>query len=124
MIRSLETIEMTDGDDEFEYDGSTFEEVKAIAFSGPYSDLPNHQGLGPKTLIQFFNDSARNMHDRRDIRPRFDKLIHANGICFSGKWLIDQETPEKNPYTGYFAPGSVGHIIARLSVAGPQLTRG
>jgi hypothetical protein len=135
---------MSIADEEFEYDGSTFEEVKSITFSGPYARLPNHQGLGPKTLVQFFNDSARNMHDKRDIRPRFDKLIHANGICFTGLWKIDKATAEtvatgdgprdpytgikidlpREPYTGYFAPGSEGLCIARLSVAGLYMTRG
>jgi hypothetical protein len=131
-------------DQEFDYDGSTFEEVKSITFSGPYNRLPNHQGLSAQTFVQFFNDSARNMHDKRDIRPRFDKLIHANGICLSGFWKIDQaaaapgasgESPHdpytglkideyREPFTGYFAPGSVGLCIARLSVAGLYMTRG
>src|SRR5262249_44600771 len=60
----------------FEYDGSTFTEVKVIAFSGPYDELPFNRGLSPTTFLQFFNASARNLSDRRDIRPRFDKLIH------------------------------------------------
>ena len=84
-------------DEEFEYSGSTFDEVRAVTFSGPYVGLPNHQGLGPKTLVQFFNDSARNMHDKRDIRPRFDKLIHANGICFAGTWNIDKHARRDRP---------------------------
>jgi hypothetical protein len=127
-------------DQEFDYDGSTFQDVKSTTFSGPYPTLPHHQGLGPKTFIQFFNDSARNLHDKRDIRPRFDKLIHANGICYSGIWRIDPERREpgdgrtgrngpaaaarREPFTGYFAPGSEGLIVARMSVAGPELTRG
>jgi hypothetical protein len=106
--------------DVFEYDGSTFAEVKAVAFSGPYDTLPYHRGLGPTNFLQFLNASARNLQDRRDIRPRFDKLIHQNGICFTGVWRIDAESP----YTGYFAKGSTGLILARLSVAGPLVKRG
>jgi hypothetical protein len=68
-------------------------------------------------LLQLVNDSRRNMSDRRDIRPYFDKLIHANGIAYTGIWRIDQETP----YTGYFATGSEGLLIARASVAGPRI---
>jgi hypothetical protein len=135
---------MSIADEEFEYSGSTFEEVKTITFSGPYATLPYHQGLGPKTVVQFFNDSARNMHDKRDIRPRYDKLIHANGICFAGLWKIDKASANAattadgprdpysgikidlpcEPYTGYFAPGSEGLCIARLSVAGLYMKRG
>lgn len=104
----------------FEYDGSTFAEVKAAVFSDPYNELPYHRGLSLGTLMQFFNASARNLIDKRDIRPRYDKLIHPNGICYTGVWRIDRDSP----YTGYFARGAQGLVIARLSVAGAQLTRG
>jgi hypothetical protein len=111
----------TPGDlDVFNYDGSTFREVKSITFSGPYAELPHYPGLGATTFLQFFNDSARNLADKRDIRPYFDKLIHANGISFTGVWRITEPTR----YTGYFARGSEGLLIARMSVAGPDTTRG
>jgi hypothetical protein len=102
------------------YDGSTFNSVKSVAFSGPYDTLPKHRGLGPKTFLRFLNDSARNLIDRRDVLPRFDKLIHANGISFTGVWRIDADSP----YTGYFAKGSEGLVLARGSVAGPQIQAG
>jgi hypothetical protein len=106
----------------FEYDGSTFAEVKAVAFSGAYDKLPFHPGLqlNLSSLVQLFNASARNLSDRRDIRPHFDKLVHPNGICFTGVWRIDRPSP----YTGYFAQGSQGLLLARLSVAGPRLLSG
>jgi hypothetical protein len=104
----------------FDYDGSTFAEVKRVAFSGPYATLPYYKGLGPTTFLQFFNASSRNVADKRDIRPTYNKLIHANGICFSGVWRIDRESP----YTGYFARGSEGLLLTRFSVAGPQVRRG
>jgi hypothetical protein len=104
----------------FDYDGSTFDEVKAEVFREPYATLPFHRGVGLGSFTQLFNAAARNLADKRDIRPRFDKLIHSNGICFTGVWKIDQ----RSPYTGYFAIGSQGLVIARLSVAGAQLTRG
>jgi len=95
----------------------SFAEVKAIAFSGEYAALPHHRGLRPGRILEFFNDSARNLIDRRDILPHFDKLIHANGICFTGVWRIDRPSP----YTGYFAQGSEGLVIVRCSVAGNKL---
>ncbi len=110
-----------DRDAIFWYDGSTFNEVKAVAFSGPYAGaLPRHRGLGPSTFLRFFNDSARNLIDQRDVLPPFDKLIHANGICYTGVWRIERESP----YTGYFASGAEGLLLARASVAGPQLDAG
>jgi hypothetical protein len=95
----------------------SFSEVKAIAFSGEYATLPHNRGLRPGRILEFFNDSARNLIDRRDILPTFDKLIHANGICFTGVWRIDRPSP----YTGYFAQGSEGLVIVRCSVAGNKL---
>jgi hypothetical protein len=103
-----------------EYDGSTFNEVKDIAFSGPYTELPHYRGLRPGQFIKFFNDSSRNLIDRRDILPPFEKLIHSNGICFTGTWRIDAQSP----YTGYFAQGSEGLLLVRASVAGPNLNAG
>jgi hypothetical protein len=105
---------------QFAYDGATFADVKAVAFENPYRELPHHRGLTPGRFLQIFNDGARNLIDRRDILPHFDKLIHANGISFSGVWTIDTDSP----YTGYFANGSKGLVIARGSVAANRLESG
>src|SRR6266542_241609 len=101
-------------EDLFGYDGSTFREVKDVAFSGRYDTLPKNPTVGLKTFLQFLNGSARNLVDKRDIRPWYRKLIHPNGICYAGVWRIDRDSP----YTGYFARGSEGLCIARLSVGG------
>jgi hypothetical protein len=106
--------------DIYEYDGSTFAEVKEVVFSNPCTELPQYPGLGLSTLMQLFNASARNLTDRRNIRPYFNKLIHAHGICYTGVWAIDRESA----YTGYFANGSRGLVLVRLSVAGARLKRG
>jgi hypothetical protein len=118
----MSVIHDSTGRQPFEYDGSTFADVKAMAFGGAYDKLPFHAGLqlNLASLVQLFNASSRNLSDRRDIRPHFDKLVHANGICFTGVWRIDQPSP----YTGYFARGSEGLLLARISVAGPRLLSG
>jgi hypothetical protein len=103
-----------------DYRGTTYRYVKEATWSGPYADLPRHKGLGLDTLPQLFNDAARNMHDKRDIRPYYDKLIHSHGVAYAGLWRIDRESP----YTGYFRNGSEGLVIARLSVAGPFVEQG
>jgi len=111
----------TPDNDVFEYDGSTYKEVKEVGFSGPYGEpLPYQQGVGLTTFVQLFNDAARNLFDRRDIRPYYDKLIHSNGVCYTGVWKISEDSP----YTGYFAKGSEGLVFARLSVAGAGIKRG
>ncbi|HEX2252280.1 MAG TPA: hypothetical protein VHQ65_03325 [Thermoanaerobaculia bacterium] len=106
--------------DVLDYDGSTFREVRDVAFSGPYDELPYHQGIRPGRILQLLVDSARNLHDRRDVRPYYDKLIHSNGVAMTGVWRIDRETP----YTGYLATGSEGLLLIRASVAGLFTTRG
>lgn len=116
----------SDDQDVFDYDGTTFNSVREAGFSNPYTgELPYYAGLRPSTIslskiIQLFNDAARNLHDKRDIRPKFEKLIHANGICYTGTWRITEDSP----YTGYFAQGSEGLLFARLSVAGFKINRG
>jgi hypothetical protein len=104
----------------FGYAGSTFAEVQEVAFSGVYDTLPNNPTVGLKTFLQFLNGSARNLVDKRDIRPWYRKLIHPNGICYTGRWHIDRDSP----YTGYFSNGSEALCIARLSVAGASLRAG
>jgi len=122
LIRTMQLrpLRRFDDNEVFDYRGSSYNEVKEAAFSDPYPTLPKHPALGPTTFIQFLNDSARNMHDRRDIRPHYDKLIHAYGVCYAGLWKIDQESV----YTGYFAKGSEGLLIARISIAGLFPTQG
>lgn len=102
-----------------EYRGTTFQHLRDVLWSDRYpGKLPYHLGLGPLKLVTFFNHAARNLADKRDLLPYFDKLIHSNGICHTGVWEITEESP----YTGYFSKGSKGLVIARASVAGLQLT--
>jgi hypothetical protein len=98
----------------FGYLGTTFNDLHDVVWSDPYEKLPHHMGLGPIKLVPFFNNSSRNLIDKRDLLPRFEKLIHANGICHTGTWEITAETP----YTGYFKTGSRGLVLVRMSVAG------
>ncbi|MEH2152281.1 hypothetical protein [Nostoc sp.] len=70
--------------------------------------------MGLTTFVQLFNDAAQNLFDRRDIRLCYDKLIHANGVCYTDIGKITEDSP----YTGYFTKGSEGLVFARFSVAG------
>ena len=94
--------------------------MKEVVFANPLAELPQYPSLELANMMQLFNASARNLNDRRDIRPYFNKLIHSHGISYTGLWEIDRESP----YTGYFAKGSRGLLLVRLSVAGPSLRRG
>jgi hypothetical protein len=106
--------------DLYEYDGSTFAAVKEVVFQNPLTELPHYPATSLSDFLQLFNAAARNLADRRDIRPYFNKLIHTHGICYTGVWEIDRESE----YTGYFAKGSRGLLLARVSVAGTGLRRG
>jgi hypothetical protein len=103
---------------------STFEEVWTATQEGRYLSLPQH----PVTNASFFaagvnrlkNSVDRTLNNQADVLPYFQKLLHPIGICYAGTWSIT----EKNPYTGYFAEGSEGLIIARASEALGQPFRG
>jgi hypothetical protein len=106
------------------YTGSRAADVWAQVASDPYSSLP-HESV---TLGKFFSwtqnklkDAAiRTISDESDVLPRFDKLVHPNGICLRGTWNIT----ESSQYTGYFEQGRRGVLIARASVALSDTTAG
>jgi hypothetical protein len=79
-------------------------------------------------LVRFWKDFAmlsaakRTLRSRGDLRwgpdgKGFHRLVHAMGICLKGKWEIDPDWAGAS-YTGYFAPGAVGRVIARYSLGG------
>ncbi|MDO9235026.1 MAG: hypothetical protein Q7U28_03200 [Aquabacterium sp.] len=106
------------------YQGSTFQQVWGAAQSGRYAQLPEEQVTvgsfysGATDLLQ--QASSRTLSDRSDVLPRFQKLLHRNGICLSGTWNITESTP----YTGYFKQNSRGLIIMRASSALTAIHRG
>jgi len=99
-----------------EYDGSSFREVRDAVFSDPYPAIPEYK----ITLASFYSgfknillaDSRRRVSDSSDLVAPFQKLVHPKGIALSGRWRIT----EKSPWTGCFAEGFEGLIIARCSV--------
>lgn len=102
------------------YRGSSFAETwQLIKNAGSYESgaLP----IANVTLADMLSWTGENIReaawrtldDRSDVLPHFQKLVHADGICMAGTWNITAA----NPYTGYFADGSRGQIIARVSEA-------
>lgn len=121
---------------DYQYTGSSFHEVRNAVFDEPYygstwgkpgaKPLPVHSvdfstlsyGLFSLTRRFIFLDAARRtLQSHADLRwggpdrKGVQRLLHPNGICLSGIWRIDEETP----YTGYFSRGSKGLVIARYS---------
>jgi hypothetical protein len=98
---------------------STFNEVKNIVFNNVYDteQLPQYEVSTKNFVVNGFNRlldrATRTLNETNDYYPKIDKLVHANGICFSGIWTITKN----NPYSGLFKRGSQALIIARASAA-------
>lgn len=101
---------------------SPFEAAKIKVFASPYDSLPHYKvstknfgksGDHPENYL--LNAARRTLVSRADFidRPEGQKLLNANGICFSGEWQITQNSQ----YTGLFEQDSTVPIIARASVA-------
>lgn len=70
----------------------------------------------------FLQAARRTVRSSADLRwgsdeKGFRRLLHPMGICLAGKWEIDA-APPGTAYSGYFAPGASGRIIARYSTGG------
>ena len=118
---------------------SSFNEVRDVVFSP--SDAKNsleqqeingylnnklpHYEVSSANFIKdginlLIGDAQRTLNETADYYPRLEKHLHSNGICFTGTWHITQKTP----YTGYFAQGAQGLMIARASTALSETERG
>lgn len=124
-----------------DYTGSTFSEVRSVIASDQLNidELTSEGERGrakcefdvyakgklpqyPMTVSGFFRygvnllerAAKRTVSQRFDYYPRIEKLVHSNGICFTGEWEINKNP---NHYTGYFAEGARGLLIARASAA-------
>jgi hypothetical protein len=99
------------------YQGSRFADVWSQVESDPYQTLPQDKVV----ITRFFSgltdlvlrNSRRTFSDSSDVLPRFNKLLHPNGVCLKGTWNITAESP----YTGAFSAGTHALIIARASTA-------
>lgn len=99
------------------YVGSRFADVWRATRADPYDALPERRlrTSSALTLLRenVYAASRRTLETREDLLPEFDKLVHPVGICLRGRWHITERTP----YTGLFATGSEGLLIARASDA-------
>lgn len=78
----------------------------------------NFQSLGV-AAIALTSASKKTLAVRTDYYDRFEKLVHANGVCVAGEWRIDGDSP----YSGYFRSGARALFIGRVSVALQETTR-
>jgi len=123
------------------YRGSRYADVRKALYQNPYRGGVSGQEPGPLPMFRssirnawrgllsgenhFRQASTRSLDSQADLRWGADgkgwrRIIAPNGICVLGTW----EITEKNPYTGYFAPGSRGLTIGRFSSDGNETRRG
>ncbi len=126
-----------------QYAGSRFSEVREALFRNAYyldwgepgePPLPSFEVTLWRVLAGLFNKwrrwhfldaAARALDAQSDMRWGDDnlgwrRLLHPNGVCLFGKWIIDQPTE----YSGYFQDGSRGLIVGRYSTCCTECRRG
>jgi hypothetical protein len=130
-------------DDDAKFSGSRFGEVRDAIFANPYQKVWGAAGERPferfrvtfgtvmRGILPFgkpwvlLSAARRTLASHADLRwgddrKGYRRLVHANGICLTGMWEITEETP----YSGYFAKGSRGLVIARYSTCCTETRRG
>lgn len=115
-----------------EYQGSSFREIRNLLLSpAPEVSLPGEleeravyqRGELPRyeiTAEGLLQAAIRTTTEKEDFYPRLEKLLHSNGICFTGSW----EITERSPYTGYFETGRRALFVGRASAASSETRRG
>src|SRR5262245_1092578 len=113
-------------DDDRQYAGSRFADVRDAIFANPYSRPFERFPVTLGSLLrgalafgkpwQFLAAARRTVASDADLRwgpdrKGFRRLLHPSGVCLIGMWEITEETP----YSGYFRKGSRGLVIARYS---------
>ena len=122
-------------EDDQRFSGSRYADTRDAVFANPY---PRPYPIVPVTLgtllrgvlpfgkpWQFLAAAHRVVRSDADLRwgpdgKGYRRLVHPSGICMTGVWEITEETP----YSGYFARGSRGLMIARYSVSATEPRRG
>lgn len=65
-------------------------------------------------------DAKRTTTDKHDYYDHLSKIVHSNGVCVSGTWQIDANSP----YSGLFAKNAKALVVARISAATGSTKRG
>lgn len=115
-------LTFTDGAFAQNSEKAKYQRLAERVFQQPYDDLPqfevskrNFGKKGNNPENQLFKAAKRTLSDNGNWLPSATepKLFNANGICFTGQWVIDKDSQ----YTGIFAKNSQANILARASVA-------
>jgi hypothetical protein len=130
-------------DEDRAFNGSRFSNVRDAVFANPYQKVWGGAGEAPfvreKSTLggviygllrlgvpwRLLAAARRALASEADLRwgpdrKGYRRLLHPNGIILTGMWEITEDTP----YTGYFAKGSRGLIVARYSTCCTETRRG
>lgn len=130
-------------EDDRNYRGSRFSEVRDALFANPYQKVWGAAGEPPLPLYEvslssvirgilpygqpymFRKACERSIDSNADLRwgkngKGFRRLLHPNGVCLTGLW----EITEDNGYSGYFRKGSKGLLVVRYSASNQKTRRG
>jgi hypothetical protein len=94
--------------------GISFNKVIELLRTRPYDPKQLPVRTTPLADIKnpaLLHDSGRTLDSTEDILPPFKRLLHPNGVCLAGEWIIERN----NPYSGVYRPGSRCPIVARIS---------
>jgi len=129
--------------DDREYRGSIYSKIREEMFHNAYYQqwgadgeppLPTYdvswgrvvRGILPfGSPWKFRQATARAVDSDADMRwgpdrRGFRRLLHPNGVCLFGRWIIDQPSP----WSGYFQQGSEALIVGRYSTCCGETRRG
>lgn len=125
------------------YHGSRYADVKAACFHNQYYLTWGADGEPPLPVYdvtlsrvlkgilhgtprwKFLQAASRAVDAHTDLRwgpdnRGFRRLLHPNGVCLFGRWIIDQP----NPYSGYFSQGKEALMVGRYSTCCAETRRG
>lgn len=99
-----------------------YQSLKDVIFATPYDSLPYYKVS--KALFKskqkgaesrLLKDARRTLSSSDDLlgKDRGQKLLQANGICFAGEWVIDQDSN----FTGLYRKTTRVPVIARASAS-------
>jgi hypothetical protein len=118
VIESKQTVYPTEADGQLkstiDAENAVYQRGEIPAYSISVLKMISIVGGGIKNKL--LERARKTISERDDYYDRLEKLVHPNGICFTGEWEITEDTK----YTGYFSKGKKGLFIGRASAVGTE----
>lgn len=106
------------------YDGSNHNQLVQLIHQDPYTTLPLEEVSWERFFeggVNVFHASVETLFSNdHDHHPHYNRLLHPSGVCFTGRWSVDQDAG----FDGMFSAGAQGLVVARASTAFTNTRRG